>query len=231
MQNSRGSKDDRPPLSAASVPPLKPVRSKRSSDVIPPAMDNQPPLPPAAPSRGKPLFAIKPDGPPGLQSRLKSPVIQPPGNEPELPPLMSRENVILPKVVRKESSSPRGGRLGQPLKAFGTEPSLETPRSMIGASVGKIDPSAVRGGIAPSLGKESKRNSLKTGLEASEPSSRGEEADRDSINSLQSRQLNVQSAGSGSLPLRASSGSQPELPDTPRRGRPNVLAELSQVCL
>ena len=134
MQDSRSQEEKRPALTAASVPPLRGLRSASSSGIIPPPAEHTPPAHApevaAPPGRTKPLFAIKPDG--AQHSRLKSPVVQP-VSSPENSPRAQDYPITLPKVTRKESNSSALGsprtKLGQPVRGAGRDTPAEPPQS------------------------------------------------------------------------------------------------------
>lgn len=231
LQGIRSQQEEKPALTAASVPPLRGLRSASSSGIIPPPTEPTPqanaPAVAAPLARTKPLFAIKPDG--AQHSRLKSPVVQPvssPENSPR-----AQDPITLPKVTRKESNSSALGsprtKLGQPVRGAGREAHAEAPQSRIGASVGRIEPQssigasvgriqpAQKGGIAPGVGRPGRRSSFGQTAEAES------EVDRD-----------FKSVSQGPRPTgrnTASLVSQFEQPEPPKRNRPNVLDELSQV--
>ena len=168
-----------------------------------------------------------------------------PNSSPETSP-RAQEPITLPKVTRKESNSSALGsprtKLGQPVRGPVPDASADPPPSRIGASVGKIQPQSsigasvsrikpqssigasvgrieppARGGTAPGAGRLNKRSSFDRALEADEEFSRDGGA-----------------ASQGSRqPSRntASLVSQFEQQEAPRRSRPNVLDELSQVSI
>ena len=231
-------------MTAASVPPLRGLRSASSSGIIPPPAEPSPPAPApavaAAPARSKPLFAIKPDG--AQHSRLKAPVVQPissPENSPR-----AQDPITLPKVTRKESnssalSSPRT-KLGQPVRGGGRDVPAEPPPSRIGAAVARLEPQS---SIGASVGRIEPQSSIGTSVGRIQPAQRGGVAS--GVGRLGTRGSSGQSAdadpeldrdmGGASQRRQPASRntagltSQYEQPEAPRRTRPNVLDELSQV--
>ena len=157
--------------------------------------------------------------------------MQPVGSS-EAPTAAPQDNISLPKVVRKESStllgSPRATKLAQPVRGARPDQPAEQQQSSIGASVGKIRPTS-GGAIAPGVGRINRREQPSAGSGILDEPSRLE---REGGSGRLSGQFGSQTDPGGNQPRGAAALiSEFEQPDSARRrSRPNVLEELQKVC-